>query len=154
MGKGGNHLRSWRVGRTGPAPQVVFEVMSTETWKKDLFEKPMKYAQMGVQEYFAYDPHLPPLARATRRRLFGWGFDHESHVMRELPLESGRRLWSIQLESFLIPDGKYLRLYDRYDQLQLTEAEAEARQAEAEARRARALAEKLRSLGIDPDQIV
>jgi Uma2 family endonuclease len=155
------HLRSWRVGKTGPAPQVVFEVMSTETWKKDLFEKPMKYAQMGVQEYFAYDPHLPPLARATARRLFGWRFDHESHVMRELLLESGGRLWSIHLESFLIPDGKYLRLYDRYDQLQLTEAEAEARRAEAaarqaevESRRARALAEKLRSLGIDPDQIV
>jgi hypothetical protein len=88
--------------------------------------------------------------------------------MRELPLESGGRLWSIQLESFLIPDGKYLRLYDRYGQLRLTEAETATRQAEVEAkraeaalrqaeiesRRARALAEKLRSLGIDPDQIV
>jgi Uma2 family endonuclease len=160
-------VRSWRVGKTGPAPQGVLEIVSAETWKKDLFEKPIKYAQMGVQEYFAYDPHVPPLAKATARRLFGWRLD-ETQVMRELLLEPGGRLWSIQLDSFLIPDGKYLRLYDRYGQLRLTEAEAAARQAEVEARRAeaavrqaeiearrvRALAEKLRSLGIDPDQLV
>jgi Uma2 family endonuclease len=160
-------VRSWRVGKTGSAPQVVFEIVSAETWKKDLFEKPIKYAQMGVQEYFAYDPHIPPLAKATARRLFGWRLD-ETQVMRELLLEPDGRLWSIQLDSFLIPDGKYLRLYDRYGHLRLIEAEAAARQAEVEARRAeaavrqaeiearqvRALAEKLRSLGIDPDQLV
>jgi hypothetical protein len=43
------------------------------------------------------------------------------------------------MESFLVPDAEYLRLYDRNGQLRLTEAEA--------------LAEKLRSLGIDPKQI-
>ncbi|MGH2496795.1 MAG: hypothetical protein ACRDIV_18995, partial [Ktedonobacteraceae bacterium] len=26
--------RSWRVGKSGPAPQVVFEIASQETWKK------------------------------------------------------------------------------------------------------------------------
>ena len=45
-------VTSWRVGKTGPAPQVVFEVGS-ETWKNDLDEKPLLYAHMGVQEYFA-----------------------------------------------------------------------------------------------------
>ena len=49
-------IRSWRVGKTGPAPHVVFEIASEETWKKDLEDKPTLYAQMGVQEYFAYDP--------------------------------------------------------------------------------------------------
>ena len=29
-------IRSWRVGKTGPAPHVVFEIASEETWKKDL----------------------------------------------------------------------------------------------------------------------
>ena len=58
-------LNSWRVGQTGPAPHVVFEVLSGETWKKDLEEKPNAYARMGVQEYFAYDPNLSPLAAAT-----------------------------------------------------------------------------------------
>ncbi len=30
--------RSWRVGKSGPAPQVVFEIASEETWTKDLQE--------------------------------------------------------------------------------------------------------------------
>jgi len=35
-------VRSWRVGKTGPAPQVVFEIASEETWQKDLQVKPLK----------------------------------------------------------------------------------------------------------------
>ena len=91
-----------------------------------------------------------------------------------MPVGPDGQLWSPHLDSFLVPAGAYLRLYDRYGQLRLTEAEAEARRAEEEARRAEeerrraeeadrrakeerrraeAFAEKLRSLGIDPDQI-
>lgn len=85
------------------------------------------------------------------------------------------RLWSPHLSSFLVPDSAYLRLYDRSGRLRLTEAEAEAEarraamhlaEAEAEARRdamhlaeeqgekARTFAEKLRSLGVDPEQLL
>jgi Uma2 family endonuclease len=133
------HVRSWRVGKTGPAPQVVFEISSEETWKKDLEEKPMKYALMGVEEYFAFDPNERPIGREASRRLLGWQLDKGRRAMREMPVGSGGRLWSLHLESFLVPETEYLRLYDRNGQLRLTEAEA--------------LAEKLRSLGIDPNQI-
>src|SRR2546423_14915015 len=68
-------LTSWRVQTTGPAPHVVLEILSAETWKKDLEEKPGIYAQLGVQEYFAYDPNPSPLAEATLQRLFGWRRD-------------------------------------------------------------------------------
>src|SRR5205085_8242071 len=51
--------RSWRVGVHGPAPHVVFEIASEETWKRDLQEKPDEYAVLGVQEYYAYDPCEP-----------------------------------------------------------------------------------------------
>ncbi len=71
-----HHLRSWKVGKSGSAPQVVFEIASEETWKNDLDEKPLKYAQMGVAEYFAYDPNEPPLRRSGAQRLYGW------HLMR------------------------------------------------------------------------
>jgi hypothetical protein len=166
-------VRSWRVGKTGPAPQVVLEVASDETWHKDLAEKPSKYALMGVEEYFAYDPNQPSPLRDDRR-LFGWRLDRASHSMRELPLDRDGRLWSRHLESFLVPDSAYLHLYDRAGHRRLTRAEAEKRRAEVEKRRAdaadrrveaekrradtadqraKALAEKLRSLGIDPDQI-
>ena len=153
-----DEIRSWRVGKTGPAPQVVLEIASAETWKKDLQEKPMQYARMGVQEYFAYDPNHPPLRRTIPRRLFGWHLSPDG--VQALPAGADGRLWSSQLDSFLVPDGKSLLLFDRRGLQRLTqaEAEAEARQAEAEARkaadqRAEALAEKLRSLGIDPNQI-
>src|SRR5947209_854196 len=58
-------LTSWHVDQTGPAPQVVLEILSRETWKKDLEEKPLAYARMGVHEYFAYDPNPAPLTEAT-----------------------------------------------------------------------------------------
>ena len=80
--------------------------------------------------------------------------------MRELSAGRDGRIWSFHLESWLVPEGEYLRLYDNQDNLRLNVGEAEARRAETEARekeaaikRAEALAEKLRSLGIDPDQI-
>ena len=154
------HVRSWRVGKTGRAPQVVFEIASEETWKKDLAEKPLKYALMGVQEYFAYDPNEPPILKERPQRLFGWRLDPLRREMREIPLHPDGSLWSIHLNSFLVPDGKYLRLYDQSRNMRLTKeeaetnrAEAEANRAEAEAKRVAALAEKLRSLGIDPDQL-
>jgi Putative restriction endonuclease len=146
-------VKSWRIGKTGPAPQVVFEIASEETWKKDLTEKPLKYARMGVQEYFAYDPNEPPLGRSGACRLYGWRLDPGRHVMRELPVGPDRHLWSVHLESWLVPDERFLRLYDRDGRLQLTSFEATEQARQAEARRAEVLAEKLRSLGIDPDQV-
>jgi Putative restriction endonuclease len=154
-------IRSWRVGKSGPAPQVVFEIASEETWAKDLDEKPGKYARMGVQEYFAYDPNDPLLLRSRTRRLFGWQLDLKNETMLEMKPMSNRVLWSAQLESWLVPDGAFLRLYDKSGQVRLTGVEAEARranfhlkQAEAETKRAQALADKLRSLGVDPDQLI
>jgi Uma2 family endonuclease len=153
-------LSSWRIGTTGPAPQVVLEILSAETWKKDLEEKPDIYARLGVHEYFAYDPNPSPLAPATRERLFGWRRDALSGRMAPLVPNADGSLWSEELASFLVPDEQLLRLTDRHRQLRLTEAEAEARARWAEAaarqaaeRRAEALAEKLRSLGVDPDQV-
>ena len=161
-------VRSWRVGRSGPVPQVVFEIASEETWRKDLLDKPGKYAGMGVQEYFAYDPNDILLPASKGRRLFGWRLDPASHTMKEIQPRSDGALWSHHLESWLVPDGTMLRLYDRAGRMRLTYGEAEAQQrmaetrradaatarAEAEARRAQMLAEKMRALGIDPDQLI
>lgn len=161
-------VRSWRIGKSGPAPQVVFEIASEETWHKDLDEKPVRYAHMGAQEYFAYDPNEPPLSRSANRRLFGWQLDRNSQSMREMQPRPDGSLWSPTLESWLVPDGIWLRLYDSAGQLRPTgkefsDQEAEfakqqARFADQRARaamqQARALAEKLRSLGVDPDQVL
>ena len=47
--------------------------------------------------------------------------------MQALPAGPGGRLWSAHLDSFLLPDGKLLRLTDRQGYLRLTEAQAEAK---------------------------
>lgn len=153
-------VTSWKVGQDGPAPQVVFELLSKRTWERDLSEKPLDYARMGVQEYFAYDPHPMPLAPQTTQRLFGWRLDPRAGIMRPLSLRFHGYLRSLELDSYLLADGRWLRLYDPFWHLRLTETEAEAQRAEAETvarrtaeRQARTLAEKLRSLGIDPDQL-
>jgi Uma2 family endonuclease len=175
------YIRSWKVGKMGPAPQVVFEIASKETWAKDLGEKPTKYARMGTQEYYAYDPNEPLLPQSKSRRLFGWQLDPHGIMRPMTPVNNGA-LWSKNLESWLVPDGVYLRLYDREGQMRLPRDEAEARQVEIEKRRAevatwraeieamraddeakrakeairqaKVLREKLRSLGIDPDKVL
>jgi hypothetical protein len=100
--------------------------------------------------------------------------DPLTRQMHPLPLRANGSLWSQQLNSWLVPAGNLLYLYDRQGRLRLTQAQAEAqraeaekrradaeaearqaekRRADAEAKRAEALAEKLRSLGIDPNQL-
>lgn len=184
--KGATHgpIRSWRVGTHGPSPQVAFEIASEETWNRDLTEKPTAYNELGVQEYYAYDPNDPPLSasRRERQRLFGWQCDRSTGRLLSLSLRSDGTLWSPHLDSFLVPDGAYLRLYDSFWRLRPTEAEAEAEargtamrlaesesaakrramrlaeveayRADIEAEKARTYAEKLRSLGIDPEQLI
>ncbi len=88
--------------------------------------------------------------------------------MREMQPRSDRSLWSPSLDSWLVPDGALLRLYDNVGQLRLTRAGDAERRADAANQRAAAAhqriedairqaqtsAEKLRSLGIDLDQII
>ena len=146
--------RSYRVAVYSPPPQVVFEFASEETWRKDLLKKPGAYARMGIAEYYAYDPNQPPLPLSRRRgrRLFGWQRDRATGMLREMLPDRQGRLWSMRLDSYLVPDGKLLRLTDLFGNPRLTEAEEERARAEAALQRANVLAEMLRDLGVDPDQ--
>ena len=134
---------SWRIGVTGPAPQVVFELASDTTWKRDLDEKPAVYGRIGVQEYYAFDPYEPPLPLSQRkgRRLFGWHRDADTGRMRRVSPRSDGGLWSPQLKSWLKADGNYLRLYNRYGHHRLTEKEVETLARQAETERAEAATE-------------
>jgi Uma2 family endonuclease len=142
---GDRKLRSWRLYEPGrPPPQVVFEISSEETWREDLTGKPAKYAALGVREYYAYDPNEPPYWPASSGRLRGWWL--ADGAMAEQAADARGWLWSAELESWLVPDGALLRLYDRHERLRLTEGEAERAAKEA------AWA-KLRELGIDPQSL-
>jgi len=64
-GKSPVNRRTYRLWIEQTAPQVVIETTSKSTRLKDLKSKPEIYAQIGVREYFLYDPSLdyldPPL---------------------------------------------------------------------------------------------
>lgn len=144
-------FRSWRLYKEQrPPPQVVFEICSAITWKDDLFNKPKRYAALGVQEYFAYDPNEPPYVRPPGERLRGWR--RFGTTLEALEPDAQGRLWSAELASYLVPDGAFLRLYDSDGKLRLTRAEA-AEAAVATERAAREAAwALLREHGIDPPE--
>jgi len=145
-------LRSRRLYEPGRIPpQVVFELASEETWREDLEEKPAKYAELGVREYYAYEPNDPPYWPTESGRLRGWWL--ENGAMTEQPHDQQGRSWSAELESWLAPDGALLRLYDSDGQLRLTEGEAERAAKEAERAAKEAAWAKLRALGIDPQSL-
>jgi Uma2 family endonuclease len=67
-----HQLRSWRLYEPNqPAPQVVFEISSKETWREDLEQKPEAYAALGVREYYAYESNDPPYWPKQHGRLRG-----------------------------------------------------------------------------------
>ena len=130
-------LRSWRMYEPGrPPPQVVFEIASDTTWKDDLRRKPIQYAMLGVQEYYAYDPNEPPYFARQQGRLRGWR--RSGRWLHAVTPDTQGRLWSVELASYLVAEGDGLRLYDREGQRRLTEGEAEraAKEAERAAREA------------------
>lgn len=125
---------SWEEG--GAAPAVVFEMASAGTWRDDLDDKYDRYEELGVREYFLFDPEglylVPPV---QGYRLSGTAY---------------RRIRQDQLTSELgfglRAEGTMLRLIDlATGQPVPTRAEAvEAAQQQAEAEKQRAEAEKLR----------
>ena len=60
---------SWIVWREGKAPDIVMELASGSTWRRDMREKRDIYAEMGVTEYWRFDPtstyFSPPLIGET-----------------------------------------------------------------------------------------
>lgn len=60
---------SWIVWREGKAPDIVMELASGSTWRRDMREKRDIYTEMGVIEYWRFDPtsnyFSPPLIGET-----------------------------------------------------------------------------------------
>ncbi len=64
-GVGKHPRRSYKLWEELHAPQVVFEITSRKTQEEDLGKKRLIYAQIGVAEYYLFDPFgqylQPPL---------------------------------------------------------------------------------------------
>jgi Uma2 family endonuclease len=159
---------SWVTSHEHKGLDFVLEINVSGDRKKDFEDNVVRYARLGIPEYFALD--------VPRTRLVGWRLaspDAGSYV--PIVPQSGR--WASRvLELDLSIEGGQLRFFHgtaplpdarelivrlssmvdeaigRADQ-EARRAEEEARRAEEEARRADKLAARLRALGIDPDKV-
>jgi Uma2 family endonuclease len=124
--------RTYRLWEERQPPVLVIEVTSASTRYEDTVEKKEKYARLGVEEYFLFDPldeYLSPQLQGFRL--------------------AGERYWPIELENdgslnsrvtglrFEVENGQRLRLVDLATgrPLPRTEEEAVARRIAETARR-------------------
>ena len=147
FGANGKHLRdSWIVWREGKAPDFVMEVASPSTWRRDAAEKRDIYAEMGVSEYWRFDPtgeHFTPQLVGERLA---------SGEYQPIPLETDgdgtlRGRSDVLTLDICARPGLELRLYDpesgqwlrthRESEEALQAAEAGKQAAEEEVRRLR-----------------
>jgi Uma2 family endonuclease len=129
---------SWR--ENGAVPNVIVEFASEHTWREDLFEKRRLYAELGVREYFIFDPealYLRPVLQGFRRN------EHGLYV----PLEpdTDERLKSEELGLCLRGEGTMLRLVDAATGRVIPTREERVGQLEAEVARLQALLEQKRA---------
>jgi Uma2 family endonuclease len=126
---------SWE--ENGAIPAAVFEMASEGTWREDVDDKYDRYEQLGVREYFLFDPEgLYLVPRLQGYRLNGTAYRR----LRQTELAS-------ELGFGLRAEGAMLRLVDlRTGQPIPTRAEAvEAERHRADTEKFRADAEKERA---------
>ncbi|MYE54235.1 MAG: Uma2 family endonuclease [Chloroflexi bacterium] len=127
----GNHKRrSWFTWREDAAPAFVMEIASDSTWRHDGADKRATYAEIGVTEYWRFDPTGECFSPALIGERLVDGVYHPIEVAED---EGGiLRGYSdvLMLEICVLPDLE-LRLYDpeRGEWLLNYDEERAARQA-------------------------
>jgi Uma2 family endonuclease len=119
--------RFYKIEEEGKAPEVVIELTSPSTKVEDLVTKHYIYANLGVREYFLFDPY----GETTQPALRGFRLKGGEYV----PI-AGDALQSEVLGLELKVEEGLLRLYNSKTSERLrTPAEAEAARRKAEAAR-------------------
>ena len=105
LGVGNEPRDSYKTWKEGKVPDLVIEVVSRSTWRKDVNVKPPLYEALGIAEFWLFDPLNPRLA----------GFElvrGRYREIAELP-EGGLRSRVLALD-LLVMDGE-LRCRDPRD---------------------------------------
>jgi len=173
----------WVTSHEGKGLDFVLEIRVSGSWKKDFEDNVVRYARLGIPEYFAFD--------VPRQRLVGWRLATTDAGKYEPIVPKGGRFSSAMLDLELSLEGGQLRFFHgsaplldareliarltnmvdeailraeeearraeeeaRRAEEETRRAEEEARRAEEETRRVAKLEARLRELGVDPDQIV
>ncbi len=168
---------NYKIWEEGEVPSVIFEITSPGTKNQDTEHKKTLYEQLGVQEYWLFDPKGEwiegklrgyrlqgeeyELIRDSRSEALGLRLEVEGQLISFYREDTGEKLLipqelkeALQQEREALQQEKIARQQER----EALEQEKIARQqAEEEARIARSqveqLQQKLRELSIDPDAI-
>lgn len=97
--------RIYKLWAEGVTPQVIIELTSRKTWREDLQTKWRLFAELGVQEYFIFDPEYDYLDEP----LVGYRLEAGQYV--DLAVKDGRVLSEV-LGLELVDTGITLRLLD------------------------------------------
>ncbi len=62
LGVGNEPRDSYKTWKEGKVPDLVIEVVSRSTWRKDVHVKPPLYEALGIAEFWLFDPLHPRLA--------------------------------------------------------------------------------------------
>jgi Uma2 family endonuclease len=165
----------------GKAPDFVLEVTSKGTVTKDRKQNPLIYRDLGVKEYFQYDPsgeYLKPMSLQGVRLENGKYVAIASSVLPDGTLSLHSEVLGLDLHlypnlgfRFFDPisnqilrsyaEAEFERVFEQQARFQAelersfehqARLEAEAAQLQAE-QKAQRLAEMLRSLGLNPDEM-
>ena len=141
LGLGTHYRSSYLVWEEGKPPDWVLEVASPSTKKKDLDDKRCKYAEMGVPEYWLFDPkgdvYPPGTPQLQGLRLV----DCEYRPLKSRLVDGRRMIRSEVLGLDVRVDGELLRFRDvatGRDIQHRGEVEADKERAQAATARAQA----------------
>jgi len=98
--------RTYKLWEEKRPPSVIFEITSRSTRWEDTGEKKGLYAELGVREYFLFDPQGEYLKPRLQ------GFRLVQGAYQPLPLTKDGTLSSQELNLILQPEGNLLRLVD------------------------------------------
>jgi Uma2 family endonuclease len=147
---------NYKVWEEGQVPQVIFEVTSPATKNQDQKEKKLLYEQLGILEYWLFDPK----GEWIKNKLLGYRLEEEIYqpITDSLSEPLGLRL---EVEGELLrfyrldTGGKLLiptELAEKAEQ-EYQRAEAERERADEAEMKAAILTQRLRELGIEPDNL-
>lgn len=117
FGISNNNRKVYKLWKEKLCPQVIFEVASESTWKKDISDKVEVYERLGAEEYYILDPenlYLPLPLMAYRRDEMG---------RLRLVMTENERVLSLLLNLEIVWTENRFRLFDPAKQKFLLTAE-------------------------------
>jgi len=147
---------NYKIWEEGQVPAVIFEMTSEGTRHQDEGFKKTLYEQLGVQEYWQFDPKgewIPEQLRGYRLRgeVYEPITDSQSQPLQLRLAANGKLIAFYRLdtgEKLLIPDELAAAL-----QAQTASRQQAEERADQERQRAERLATRLRELGEDPEAL-